>query len=139
MWNLLFSEYLKAKDCNGNQIRSDSIHNSRWVTTIADAMKRCEIEANLDGMVLESQDLNILSKYNILKNFVEGRSEDESVNEVGIGGHNEKESKSEDGDAELTKECERKSKDKVPVKTKRAADARDKGVRCKSTKVSKKK
>ena len=52
---------------------SDSIHNSRWVTTIADAMKRCEIEANLDGMVLESQDLNILSKYNILKNFVEGR------------------------------------------------------------------
>lgn len=74
MWNLLFSEYLKAKDCNGNQIRSDSIHNSRWVTTIADAMKRCEIEANLDGMVLESQDLNILSKYNILKNFVEGRS-----------------------------------------------------------------
>lgn len=73
MWNLLFSEYLKAKDCNGNQIRSDSIDNSRWVTTIADAMKRCEIEATLDGMVLESQDLNILSKYNILKNFVEGR------------------------------------------------------------------
>lgn len=72
MWNLLFSECLKAKDCNGNQIRSDSIHNSRWVTTIADAMKRCEIEANLDGMK-ESQDLNILSKYNILKNFVEGR------------------------------------------------------------------
>lgn len=72
---------------------------------------------------------------------VNSPGEDESVNEVGIGGHNEKESKSEDGDAQLTKECERKSKDKVPVKTKRAADAiaRDKGVRCKSTKMSKKK
>ena len=70
---------------------------------------------------------------------VNSPGEDESVNEVGISGHNEKESKSEDGDAELTEECERKSKDKVPVKTKRAADARDKGVRCKSTKVSKKK
>ncbi|CAH3192149.1 unnamed protein product [Porites evermanni] len=95
--------------------------NSLWVITIADAMKRCEIEANLDEMVLESQDLNILSRYNILKNFVEERNpgEDESVNEVGIGGHNEKESKSEDGDAELTKECERKNRDKVPVKTKR--------------------
>lgn len=43
--------------------------NSLWATTIADAMKRCEIEANLDEMVLESQDLNILSRYNILKNF----------------------------------------------------------------------
>ena len=66
---------------------------------------------------------------------VNSPGEDESVNEVGIGGHNEKESKSEDGDAELTKECERKSKDKVPVKTKRAADAiaRDKGVRKKAT------
>ena len=47
--------------------------NSLWVITIADAMKRCEIEANLDEMVLESQDLNILSRYNILKNFVEER------------------------------------------------------------------
>lgn len=36
--------------------------NSPWVTTIADAMKRCEIKANLDEMVLESQDLNILSR-----------------------------------------------------------------------------
>ena len=47
--------------------------NSLWATTIADAMKRCEIEANLDEMVLESQDLNILSRYNILKNSGEGR------------------------------------------------------------------
>ena len=50
-----------------------AFENSRWVTTIADATKRCEIEANLDEMVLESQDLNILSRYNILKNFVEAR------------------------------------------------------------------
>ena len=47
--------------------------NSPCVTTIADAMKRCEIEANLNDRVLESQDLNILSRYNILKNSVEGR------------------------------------------------------------------
>ena len=73
MWNLLFSGHLKAKVVMETKSGVTAFKNSPCVTTIADAMKTCEIEANLDEMVLESHDPNILSRYNILKNSVEGR------------------------------------------------------------------
>ena len=59
MWNLLYGEYLKAKEVLKTKSGLKAMKNSPWVTTIADAMKRCEIEADLDDVVLDSQDLNI--------------------------------------------------------------------------------
>ena len=70
---LAFSEYLKAKDVMETKSGVTAFKNSPWVMAIADAMNRCEIEANLVEMVIESQDLNILYRYNILKNYTEGR------------------------------------------------------------------
>ena len=66
-------------------------------------------------------------------------AEDESINtdEASSGEHN-KDSKSEDGDAELTEECEGKSENRVPGKNKRAANtiAGDKAAKRRSLKVS---
>lgn len=49
--------------------------NKPWVLTIADVIKRCEIEANLDEMVLDSQNLNVSFMYEITFNSVGGEVE----------------------------------------------------------------
>lgn len=69
MWNLLYGEYLRAKDIMKTKSGVKAMKNSPWVVAIADAMKRCDIEADLDDMVLDSQDLNLDSRYD---HFVRG-------------------------------------------------------------------
>ena len=44
MWNLLYAQYLKAKDIMKMKSGVTATKSSPWVLTIADAMKRCEIE-----------------------------------------------------------------------------------------------
>ena len=66
MWNMLFSEYIKAKDIIKNKSGVKAMKSSPWVITIADGMKRFEIEADLDEMVLDSLDsldLNVTCRY----------------------------------------------------------------------------
>ena len=41
--------------------RVKALKTSPWVNTIAEGMKRCEIKADLDGMVLDSPDFNIVT------------------------------------------------------------------------------
>ena len=61
MWNLLFSDYIRAKDVLKTKSRVKALKTSPWVNTIAEGMKRCEIEADLDEMVLDSTDFNIVT------------------------------------------------------------------------------
>ena len=66
MRKLLFSEFLNGKDVMKTKSGVKALKNSPWVTTIADVMKRCEIEADLDEMVPDSHGLNLISRKNIL-------------------------------------------------------------------------
>ena len=61
MWNLLFSDYIRAKDVLKTKSRVKALKTAPWVNTIAEGMKRCEIEADLDDMVLDSTDFNIVT------------------------------------------------------------------------------
>lgn len=47
MWNLLFSDYIRAKDVLKTKSGVKALKTSPWVNTIAEGMKRCEIEADL--------------------------------------------------------------------------------------------
>ena len=57
LWNILFSDYIKAKDILLTKSGVKAMKNTPWVITIADGIKRCNIETDLDDMVLDSQDL----------------------------------------------------------------------------------
>ena len=56
MWNFSFSDYIRAKDVLKTESGVKALKTSPWVNTIAGGMKRCEIEADLDEMVLDSTD-----------------------------------------------------------------------------------
>lgn len=61
MWKLLFSDYIRAKDVLKTKSGVKALKTSPWVNTIAEGIKRCEIEADLDDMVLDSTDFNIVT------------------------------------------------------------------------------
>ena len=61
MWNLLFSDYIWAKDVLKTESGVKALKTSPWVNTIAEGTKRCEIEADLHEMVLDSTDFNIVT------------------------------------------------------------------------------
>lgn len=63
MWNILFSDYIKAKEVLKTKSGIKALKSSPWVLTIADGMKRCCIEADLDEMVLDSTDLSVSFRY----------------------------------------------------------------------------
>ena len=53
----MFSDYIKVKNILLTKSGVKAMKNSQWVITIADGIKRCNIETNLDDMVLDSKDL----------------------------------------------------------------------------------
>ena len=73
MWNLLFAEYIKAKEIMKTKSGVKVTKNSLWVQVISEAMSRLEIEINLDDMALDSLVLNVITstRYSILFNPVD--------------------------------------------------------------------
>ena len=61
MWNLLFSDYIQAKDVLKTKSEVKALKTSPWVNTIAEGIKRCEIEAGLEDLVLDSTDFHIVT------------------------------------------------------------------------------
>ena len=58
IWNILFCDYIRAKEVLRTKSGVKAMKNSPWVTTIAEGIKRCNIETDLDEMVMDSQDLS---------------------------------------------------------------------------------
>ena len=57
IWNILFGEYIKAKEILKTKWGVKALKRSPWVFRIAEGIKKCNIETDLDDMVLDSQDL----------------------------------------------------------------------------------
>ena len=56
IWNILCGKYIKAKEILKTKSGVKALKNSPWVLHIAEEIKKCNIETDLDDMVLDSKD-----------------------------------------------------------------------------------